>query len=1075
MSVSLNAAQREAVEYEAGPLAVLAGPGTGKTRVIVHRVAHMIGHRGIAPERICALTFTNKAAEEMRQRLGDLVGGAAADAVHAGTFHSFGLRLLRRFADLADLPPMPKIMDSSQQRRLIRSLVLEHRLFAHAMGGGLDSIVRDALSAISDMRDAGLEPSEARGRLEQLLGDDSLEPGPRAELERFADHVRLFELFDLACAKRGLLAIDELITRPTRLLTGHALVRDICRHDYAHVVVDEFQDLNAAQIRLLIALGGPGRPDLCVVGDDDQAIYAFRGADEYAFVRFQEAWPQAHRVLLTENWRSGVAVIDCANAIIGASTTRFAPDKVVAPPKERAGLPSCVEVVAYQDEPQGEETIAAMILLDRQACPDRAWSDYAVLARTNSEVERIAGALELESIPVLVLRSPDATEDEGVQDLLAWISLVLEPEQTWAARRLLSRPPYGVDPLRLGRCERAWQAEASRLGEGQHMPPIVEWMCERYADEVSIAPHAQRVRDLARTFAASASSESADRTVQRIIIEGGLVHADLPGGRIRALRVESLVAVLRFVRERLDRLEQPHDLAAFWRYYNDLDPKEQGFTSLLDASVSGPESEGLGDAGGVRVFTAHASKGLEFDTVFLPRCYPPHGYPKTMRQDAPVTPEAIVSDRPPPPPIEEERRVFYVACTRAMRRLVLLGKVPKKPGPTNLVFPLISAGLCVRQEAADILAQAAEEGLGRFARAAERSELDRGLSVSRREVLARARQRVRLEASLALDAADRADVSAEEVARVARRLDDAARMLACVASLEGHQTPPPEVLAGHLAFAEQLRAELNGLPREVDGEFFRAPRPPLHLSFTTINAYLRCPRCYYVTHVLHLPEPIEAPVRVGSVVHAALEQFYRRWRDAESEGRPTPGLDALLALGREAFAGAHDPDEPLDAGERLQVLAQLQTVFERLHDAGAEPLELEKKIDFDYEHNGIRHRMVAKIDRIDRGPAGLRIIDYKTGGASKKLLEPESDDLQLGLYAMALEHLYGAEGLSGTAEYWLTAQGQVGLLRLSELDRVAVREQIDKAIDGILGGNFERDARGCNGVCAILDAVSRGD
>lgn len=1075
MSVSLNAAQREAVEYDAGPLTVLAGPGTGKTRVIVYRVAHMIEHRGVAPERICALTFTNKAAEELRDRLGAMVGGAASDALHAGTFHNFGLRLLRRFADLTDLPPTPKIMDSAQQRRLIRSLVMEHRLFARAMGGGLESIVRDGLAAISDMRNAGLEPSEARARLDELLNNQSLEAGPRAELERFDDHVRLFELFDRACAKRGLISIDELITRPTRLLTEHTLVRDICRHDYAHVVVDEFQDLNAAQIRLLVALCGPGRPDLCVVGDDDQAIYAFRGADEFAFVRFQEAWPRAHRVLLTENWRSGSAVIDCANAIIGASTTRFAPDKVVVQPKERAGVPSCVEVVACDDDPQGEEAIAAMVLLDRQACPNRAWSDYAVLARTNTEVERIAGALELEGIPVLVLRSPNATEDEGVQDLLAWISLILEPEQTWAARRLLSRPPYGVDPLRLARCERAWQAEASRLGEGQHLPPIIEWMCDRYADEPGIAPHALRVRELARAFAASASCESADRTIRRIIIEAGLVHADLPGGRLRARRVESLVAVLRFVRERLDRLEQPRNLADFWHYYNDLDSKEQGFTSLLDSSVSGPESQGLGDEGGVRIFTAHASKGLEFDTVFLPRCYPPHGYPKTKKQDVPVTPELIVSDRRAPPSIEEERRVFYVACTRAMRRLVMLGMVPKKPGPTNLVFPLLAAGLCVRQEAKDLLARAAEEGLGRFARAAERSELDRSASVSRREVLARARQRVRLEASLALDAADRADVSADDVSRIARRLDEAARMLACVASAEVDRTPSPEVLAGSVAFAEQIRAELEGLPRVAGGDVFRAPRPPLHLSFTTINAYLRCPRCYYVTHVLQLPEPVEAPVRVGAVVHVALERFYKRWRDAEAEGETTPDLNVLRALGREAFTEAHDHDEPLDAGEQMQVLAQLQTVFERMHDPNAEPLELEKKIEFDYVHKGVKHRMVAKIDRIDRGPAGLRIIDYKTGRASKKLLEPESDDLQLGLYAIALEHLYGTEGLSGTAEYWLTAEGQVGSVRLSEIDRAAVEEQIAKAIDGILGGQFDRNKRDCNGACAILDAVSRGE
>lgn len=1074
MSTQLNQAQRQAVEYEGGSLVVLAGPGTGKTRVIVHRVAHMINHRGVAPEHIAALTFTNKAADELRARLGELVGPSAADAVYAGTFHRFGLILLRRFADLAQLPSTPQIMDSAQQRRLLRSLVSEHSLFSQALGGGMEAIVDESIKAISELRNAGLEPAGARARLSELLATPAIEEGPRAELQRYADHVRLFELFDSACAQRGLISIDELITRPTRLLREHRLVREICRHDYAHVVVDEFQDLNQAQILLLTQLCGSGDPDLCVVGDDDQAIYAFRGADEFAFRRFEEHWQSAKRVLLTENWRSGQTVIDCANAIIAESNSRFAPGKVIEVPTERAGTASRVEFVACGDEAEGTDAIAAMILLDRHEHPDRPYTDYAVLARTNAEVERVAASLELEGIPVLVLRSADISSDEGVQDLLAWVSVVLEPEQTWAVRRLLARPPFGVDPLRLGRLERTHRAEASRLSPGDRMPPMAEWLCERFLDDTAIAPHAIRLRDLARAFAASAASESADRTIHRIITEAGLVHADLPGGRTRAQRIEALVAVLRFVRERLPRLEQPRDLAAFQRYYNDLDKAEQSFASLLDDKVNGPEQGGVGDENGVRVFTAHAAKGLEFDTVFLPRCNPPHGYPKTRRDDSLVTPEAIISDRPKPDPIEEERRVFYVACTRAERRLVMMGKVPKgKPSGTHLALPLVFNGLVPRIEAEDLLQKAAECGLGSFASQQERSEIDRTSEATRRAVLVRARQRARLDASLALDAADRSGLEADPLSQVVERLKQSARLLAFIASLEDGQTSADELHPPDEAAASLLH-ELEGLPIPSEHDVIRAPKPPLFLSYTAINDYLRCPRCYYVKHVLGLPEPTGPALRVGGVVHSALEKFYQRWREADAEGEPTPGILELESIGRAAFAGAHDPDEPFDQGELAQVLAQLRTMLEKLHDDSVQPLELEKRVEFPYKRGGHTHHLIAKLDRVDRTEDGLRIVDYKTGNASKKLLEPDKADLQLGIYAIALDHLFAGEELSGTAEYWLLAEGRIGSVQLGEINREKITGKIDEVIDGILAGKFER-GRECNEACCILDSVSRDE
>ncbi|VAX38976.1 ATP-dependent DNA helicase UvrD/PcrA, actinomycete paralog, partial [hydrothermal vent metagenome] len=266
----LNEAQHAGVVHEGEPLIVLAGPGTGKTRVIVHRIAYMIGHRQIDPAAIVAVTFTNKAAGELRERLAGLVGPAAADSVHAHTFHGFGLRLLRRFPDLSGVGANPEIIDSAQRRRLLRQLVGEHRVYGPMLALGADALLDEAGKLFDVFRHNALSP-EACGEFARVWGDrlegglgsdetaiDEVElAAQREERARFAAHARLYELFEEACGERGWLTIDDLILKPTRLLLKHERVRAICRHEYRHFVVDEFQDVNLSQIEFVRALAPP--------------------------------------------------------------------------------------------------------------------------------------------------------------------------------------------------------------------------------------------------------------------------------------------------------------------------------------------------------------------------------------------------------------------------------------------------------------------------------------------------------------------------------------------------------------------------------------------------------------------------------------------------------------------------------------------------------------------------------------------------------------------------------------------------------------------------------------------------
>jgi superfamily I DNA/RNA helicase/RecB family exonuclease len=1064
----LTSAQQQAVEHDAGPLIVLAGPGTGKTSVIVHRIAHAIEHRGVDPERMCAMTFTNKAANELRERIGTIVGGSAADAVHAGTFHRFGFTILRRFADIAGLPPEPQLLDSAQQRRMFRELILDHGLFVHALARGMDSVMADAFKAISEFRNAGLTPVAAQSRLDTLLDNADLEEGPRAVLERLGDHVRLFGLFDKSCRDRGVLTVDDLITRPTELLRANEMVRDICRHDYAHLVVDEFQDLNRGQINLLESLCGPGEPDLCVVGDDDQAIYAFRGADQFAFRHFKDIWPSAEQINLTENWRSGQAVLDLANCIIKESDTRFDPNKIVEISPDHEPPRACVEAIDLADWRDDGETIAAMILLDRQKNPERTWSSYAVLARGGKDLGRIQTALELEKIPTVVARGAAIDQEPGVQDLLAWISIVLEPTLNSGVRRILTRPPFGMDASAAMRIEKAHRAAASRRENSSRPMPVVDWLEEHYKDDPEIGHLVRRLGEWTRLFRASAQTESADRTIARIITEAGLINADLPDARARTLRIEALVAVLRFVRERLPRLEQPRDLAAFMRYYSDLDDKEKQFSSRMEDSVNGPEDETPEADDGVRLITAHGAKGLEFDTVFLPRVQS-NGYILTGRaNDSPVPPQML--DMEFSPPSEEERRIFYVACTRAERRLVLLGKIPKKPGRTNFMGLILSNNLAVRSEAIDQMERAAEAGLGRYDRNLSGSQLELMRDPTRRSTLARVRQHIRSQAALALDYADRTPFDMDRLAEVQDRLRRVSTEMALLAAIASGETISHELDADAQDFAHSLRKELDATDDQAGSMIYRPQTPPLYLSYTAISEYLRCPRCYYVNRVLDLPGEEDTSLRIGSIAHKALEVFAKSWREADMDGRSPPGLDALEALGRTALHLEVDPGEPIDPEEMAKLIALLRVYYEQMHDPEAEPIEIETKHSFEYERNGHKHRLTAKIDRIDRTAQGIRIIDYKTGMATKKLLEPKSDDLQLGLYAMAARRMFKDDGLQGTAEYWVISTGQRGVINLADLDLEATRENINLAIDGILAGEFDQ-SKDCYGDCEIIDGI----
>ncbi len=1122
----LTRAQRRAVEYADGPLIVLAGPGTGKTRVIVERIAHAIRERGVDPASIVAITFTIKAAEEMRRRLAIELGDNRADQVRACTSHSFGRDLVTRFSDVLGFAEPPKLIDGPVVRRTLRELARELGSFPDLVAQGREGALAETVKMIGACRNSNVTTTRARAfaerwglELEQRHSageepsDDFL--ADQGRQRRFAEHARLAEAFEKRSHERGWICIDELISLAIRLLRDHPMVAAIVRQECRCVLFDEFQDANLAQIKLLELLCPPSsRPDLCVVGDDDQSIYRFRGADDRGFERFEKIWgkERVERVTLDENHRSRAPIVTLAGVVMSHAPVRYDATKTLrvaeSKPEHQSGPPVEVVRVPRTEWARDAELIAASILADQRRAetaklPPTPLNKIAVIARQNKDAERIFRTLQLEGIRCELLARRSLFDDPGVKDVREWITLLTVPSAAWAVSHVLCRPPIGMGGGEAVALRRAFEESVARQtldreqarGALDSVRAYVDWLRKQRETLVSVQGPLDRFLGIFDRLWEVAAGVSADRAVFEIIAAIGTPDTELLPARDRAERVRSLAAFMSYVQSRLAMMEIPSDLTALRRYLDDVEEADEGIAP--EEQVSGDGGEGSADAEpAVQVLTAHKSKGLEFDTVYVPRVGE-NGYNTSVRDDGFTLP----SDLPETHGVEkisatllaeaEARRVFYVACTRAERRLLLIAPTPKdlKKSSTAVLSleireamagPLL--GLAIERMPDDLIAEARQAGVD-LARAGglEAVMADLPRRQTRRMLLDQARRSARMIAAAALGEADKPVLDAGQRQAIAATLADAARMLEIASALEKSGESPSWVEQESAAvrlFAQRLGDLVREAPEDANFEdvFIRAPKAPLKLSHTTISEYLRCPRCYYIKYVMGFPEPQTTEIGLGQVAHKALERFYREWREADASGAPTPGKEKLLRIGRECFDRSVMPGIVADRQVLDDLMHILGKVFDTLHESSAHVLDLEKYVEFALEHNGQAHTISAKIDRIDqRASGGYRIIDYKSGGidpatgeAMKKYATPDQADMQMGIYAMALPHLFGGDQIPpGEAEYWVLAAGVRGRIDFEKLKITKIREKIGEVIDGILAGDFRSDAR-CGGLCTKL-------
>jgi DNA helicase II / ATP-dependent DNA helicase PcrA len=611
VSGDLNLAQREAVETVEGPVLVLAGPGSGKTRVLTNRVAYLVREYGVPPWQIMAVTFTNKAAREMKERLYRLLGDQVRKLT-VGTFHAICARILRREAEAAGISPQYVIYDTSDQRSLVRQAIrglnLDEKLYRpHSM-----------LRVISHAKNELVTPAEMPAL------------SYREEVVK-----RVYERYQALLDENNALDFDDLLTKTVRLFRQHEDVRTRYQQRYPFVLVDEWQDTNMAQYELVRLLAGE-RANLFVVGDEDQSIYRFRGADYRNVARFREDYPEARVILLERNYRSTQTILDVANAVISRNVHRH-PKRLYT---EKDGGPQIRIVEAYDEQEEGDVIVSEIQRLVAQG--DVRLGECAIMYRTNAQSRPLEDAFVRRGMPYKLVGATRFYERQEIKDVMAYLRLVHNPYDGVGLSRIINVPPRGIGAKTEGRLVR-WSEQM-----GVPVYAALQLLAEGDDGGGVEGVFGTRARRVLESFTGILEELSRARyelnlleLLDLLLEKTGYADYVQDGSEEGQARWENIL-----------------ELRTVARDYAGL-PVETALTTFLEEVALVSDVDNLDEQmDAPTLLTLHAAKGLEFPVVFIAGLEEglfPHS--RSM-EDAEQ--------------MEEERRLCYVGVTRAKERLYLM-------------------------------------------------------------------------------------------------------------------------------------------------------------------------------------------------------------------------------------------------------------------------------------------------------------------------------------------------------------------------------------------------------------------
>ncbi|MGH7300510.1 MAG: UvrD-helicase domain-containing protein, partial [Candidatus Rokuibacteriota bacterium] len=718
----LNAPQAAAVTHETGPLLIIAGAGTGKTTVITRRIAHLIATRRARPSEILALTFTDKAAAEMEERVDTLVPYGYAD-VQIATFHAFGDRLIRENALELGLTPDFRVLTRAEQIIFLRDHLFEFPLKHYRPLGDPTRHLQAVLSQFSRLKDEDVGPDEYLAHAEELLAA-AADDEARLAAEQHLELARTYAQYQTLMARLGQVDFGDQIIEALRLFRTRPHVLRRYQERFRYILVDEFQDTNYAQFELVKLLAARHR-NVAVVGDDDQAIFRFRGASMSNILDFDRTYPDARQVVLQENRRSPQAVLDAAYRLIQHNN----PDRLEVAQKIDKRLVSIVGVgaapvhLAFDTVSSESDHVAEVIREEHER--GRPYRDCAVLVRANHDADPFLRALNLRGIPWTFSGNAGLYGRPEIRLLIAFLRSVAHPDDSVSIHYLASSDIYQVPIVDLTKCatyadrKHRWLFDVLRA-----VPAEVELGEEGDGAVARFVADLQRYMELAR-------EHPTGEVLYQFLVDSGLMtrYAKAPA---------ELEQEVQNVSKFFTRVK---DAARVLKYDN-----VREFVNHLDALIDAGDDPAVAEADtetpAVHVLTVHKAKGLEWPVVFMVGCAQ-NKFPSARRSDPIEIPPGLIKDLLPTGDFheQEERRLFYVGMTRTRERLYLTSAEDMGGKRKWKVSQFVLEALDLPKDASRPFRAQAIEELRRLAPPPEGSSLglapvpdDEPLAVSHRQV-----------------------------------------------------------------------------------------------------------------------------------------------------------------------------------------------------------------------------------------------------------------------------------------------------------------------------------------------------
>ncbi|MBN2215426.1 MAG: UvrD-helicase domain-containing protein [Bacteroidales bacterium] len=614
----LNEAQHTAVVNTEGPALVIAGAGSGKTRVLTYRTAWLL-NKGIMPGQILALTFTNKAAGEMKERIGKLVGEDLARYLWMGTFHSIFARILRFEAEFLGYDSRYSIYDNTDSKSLVKSIIRELNLDEQVYKPG------EVFGRISSAKN-NLITAQAYNNNQQITDRDRA-----ARKERIGD---IYRIYASRCKKANAMDFDDLLLNTNILFRDFPEVLQKYQSRFSYILVDEYQDTNYCQYLIVNKLAAVHR-NVCVVGDDAQSIYSFRGAKIENILNFRNDYPAYHLYKLEQNYRSTQTIVNAANSIIAKNKGQI--HKKVWSKNDLGERLKIVETLTDHEE----GFVISNSILDTQLTDRELYSDFAILYRTNAQSRIFEESLRKKNIPYKIYGSISFYQRKEIKDVLAYLRLIVNPLDDEALKRIINYPARGIGHVTQEKLE----SQAAQAG-------ISIWQLLGRIDSSQLALNSGTVtklkhfRSMIEELQSMSQELDAYDLAQNVASKSGILK-DLYNGQTveERSKIENIEELLNAIREFAEEAQENDEKAGIDKYLENV--------SLL----TDMDNEKEEDKNKVTIMTMHSAKGLEFNNVYIAGC------------EERLFPSLLSMDNPQD--LEEERRLFYVAVTRARKKVMI--------------------------------------------------------------------------------------------------------------------------------------------------------------------------------------------------------------------------------------------------------------------------------------------------------------------------------------------------------------------------------------------------------------------